>query len=189
MQEGTEMTAENMRLFFAINLPPDLRQEISEKLLPLIPKCKWGRVLPENLHVTMHFLGYWPKDEIARLEKQVQPLQKFGCFEAEANCVGHFKGRVLWLGFGNGTEEFNLLNRKLQACLGTHDDRFHAHITLARNKGANKKEAEELVGLLGENFSGRAVLVKSLDLMQSQLRKAGPKYSMLFSVKLTQAHG
>ncbi len=181
MQAGIEMN-EKQRLFFAVNTPEALKQEISEKILPLIPKDKWRKVLPENLHVTLHFLGWLPKGAIKRLQEQVEPLKLFESFEAEVNCVGHFKARVLWLGIGKGSEEFNLLNSKLQEAIGSRDERFHAHITLARNKGAKKQEVERLVERLGENLEARNVLVKSLELMVSQLRKQGPKYSVVFSV-------
>jgi 2'-5' RNA ligase len=179
------MTGENLRLFLAVNLPTELKQEIAEKILPLIPKERWRKVLPENLHITMHFLGYLPRESVARMRQQLEQLENFEEFEAEINCVGHFKGRVLWLGIGKGSEQFNLLNKKLQEAIGTHDERFHPHVTLARNKGAKKEEVEELVEALREKFVGKRVLFKSLELMLSQLRKSGPKYSVLFSVPFT----
>ena len=46
---------EQKRLFFAVNLPDDVKKEISENVLPKIPKDGWNRVSKENLHVTMHF--------------------------------------------------------------------------------------------------------------------------------------
>jgi len=176
---------ESKRLFFAVNLSNEVKQEIAKNVLPEIPKNRWSRVSKENLHVTMHFLGHLPKESIKRLREQVEVLQKFDCFEAEINCAGHFKGKILWLGFGKGTEEFNLLNRKLQKAIGTHDDRFHAHITLARNKGAEKKQAQEIVGKIGKLFK-RKIQVKSIELIESKLESKGPKYSVLFSVIFCQ---
>ena len=181
------MSNEKKRVFFAVKLPEEVKQQIAEKLLPLIPKDKFRKVLQENLHVTLHFLGWLPKEAVKQLQEKVEPLQHFEAFEAELNCVGHFKGRVLWLGFGKGTEEFGLLNRKLQACLGTHDERFHPHVTLARNKGAGKKQAEEIVERLRKELRPKKIQVKGLELMLSQLRKAGPKYSVVHSTRFTQA--
>ena len=170
---------EKQRLFFAVNLP-------AERILPLIPKEKWRKVLPENLHVTMHFLGWLPKQAVKELQEKAELLSQFECFEAEMNCVGHFKDRILWLGFGKGSQEFNLLNSRLQKAIGTRDERFHAHITLARNKGAKRQEVEQLVERLREKLEARKIGVKGMELMASQLRKKGPKYSVVFSIAFTQ---
>jgi len=178
------MKEQKKRLFFAVNLPKGLKEEIAEKILPLIPKDKWRKVLPKNLHVTIHFLGYLPMEVVKELGKQASAIEEVESFDANANCVGHFKGNVLWIGFGKGTEEFNLLNRKLQEAIGTRNGRFHAHITLARNKGASKEEVENLVKAIREKFDERAIEVKSLDLMESSLRKAGPEYVKLFFIPL-----
>lgn len=172
-----------LRLFFAVNLPKEVKQEIAEKMLPLIPADKWRKVLPENLHVTMQFLGYLPGEAVNRMQADVQQLQRFEPFEAELNCVGHFRGKVLWIGIGKGTGEFNLLNSKLQQAIGTHEERFHAHVTLARNRGAKKQETDALVEKLRGIGFKKKILVESIELMQSILHKAGPEYSVVFSVR------
>ncbi len=172
-----------LRLFFAVNLPKEVKQEIAEKFLPLIPADKWRKVLPENLHVTMQFLGYLPREAVNRMQADVQQLQNFEAFEAELNCVGHFKGRVLWIGVGKGTEEFNLLNSKLQQAIGTHDERFHAHVTLARNRGARKQETDELIEKLRGIGFKKKIQVESIELMHSILHKTGPEYSVVSSIK------
>jgi len=173
-----------LRLFFAVNLPKEVKQEIAEKFLPLIPADKWRKVLPENLHVTMQFLGYLPGDAVNRMQMDVQQLQRFEPFETELNCVGHFKGRVLWIGIGKGIKEFNLLNGKMQEIIGTHDGRFHAHVTLARNRGAGKEETDVLIEKLSAIGFKKKILVESIELMRSELHKAGPEYSVVFSILL-----
>ncbi len=183
------MNDKKLRLFFAVNLPEKVKEELAERLMPLIPKEKWRKVLAQNLHVTMHFLGYLPREAVEGLREQVKVLEEFEEFQAELNCAGHFKGRVLWLGFGKGLEEFKLLNSKLQQAIGTYDERFHPHITLARNKGASRQEAQLLVEKLREKLEPVKITVKSIELMQSQLQKAGPKYSVVFRAEFsTQAH-
>ncbi|MDP2974498.1 MAG: RNA 2',3'-cyclic phosphodiesterase [Candidatus Diapherotrites archaeon] len=171
-----------LRLFFAVNLPKEVKQEIAEKMLPLIPADKWRKVLPENLHVTMQFLGHLPSEAVNRMQADARGLQNFEPFEAELNCVGHFKGRVLWIGIGKGTEEFNLLNRKLQEIIGTHDEIFHAHVTLSRNRGAGKQETDALIEKMRAIGFRKKIQVGSIELMRSELHKAGPEYSVVFSV-------
>ncbi len=182
------MTSENLRLFFAVNISKEVKQEIAEKMLPLIPADKWRKVLPENLHVTIQFLGYMPRQAVEGLKTKVQGLRKFDAFEAEINCVGHFKGRVLWIGFGRGTGDFNLLNRKLQEMIGTHDNKFHAHITLARNRGMGKKETDALVEELRAVGFKKKIKVEGIELMRSELHKAGPEYSVVFSIRFRALH-
>ncbi len=173
----------NKRLFFAVKLPQSMKQEIAEKVLPLIEKEKWRKVLPENLHITIRFLGHLPKEAVNGLEQKTCALQEMEGFEAELNCAGHFKNKVLWLGIGKGTEEFNLLHKKLEESLGTSNQRFHAHITLARNKGAKSKEVKELVEKIRAAFESKKLQVESIDLMESFLQKSGPRYEKVFSVQ------
>jgi 2'-5' RNA ligase len=176
----------NKRLFFAVNLPSSLKQEIAETVLPLIPKEKWRKVLPQNLHITIQFLGYLPKEAVMELQAKTGPLQKIEAFEAEVNCVGHFKNKVLWLGIGKGTEEFGLLSKKLEEALGTSNGRFHAHVTLARNRGAEAAEVKAIVEKIRPLLRSRKIPVESLDLMESFLQKAGPRYEKVFSIRLSK---
>jgi len=175
---------ENKRLFFAVNLPQEIREWIGKEILPLISKEGWRPVKEENLHVTIHFLGQLPAEAVDELEGKVKALQKFEAFDAEIKCAGHFKGRVLWLGFGKGVEEFGLLNRKLQKAIGVSDERFHAHITIARNRGG--KDSEKVVESIGKVIEPRVVCVKSLELMESVLGETGPDYKRVFSLAFIQ---
>lgn len=179
------MTSEKKRLFFAVNLPAEVKQFIAEELFPLLPEGSLKKVLPENLHVTLHFLGYFPEEGLKELQNKINSVE-LNCFEAELNCVGHFKGNVIWLGFGKGTDELILLNRKLQQALGTRDERFHAHVTIARNKSLKMEGIQKIVERAGKIMQPKKISVKSFELMESQLRKQGPKYETVFSQKLNQ---
>lgn len=183
------MSEESKRLFFAVNLPAELKQEIAETILPLVPKAQWRIVPKENLHVTLHFLGQLTDEAVKDLLNETLALKGFEPFEAEISCAGHFGGNVLWLGFGKGNEEFSLLNSKLQQAMGTHDPKFHAHITIARNKGAEKRQTMTIMEKIGKEMKAMKITVKSVELMESALGKQGPKYGRLFSVKLTQGSG
>ncbi len=177
------MSQEKKRLFLAVNLPDDLKLEIAEEILPLLTKDGLRKVLPENLHVTLKFLGYFPREGLKELQGKLDSVDS-DCFEAELNCAGHFKGNIIWLGFGKGIEEFNLLNRKLQDVLGTHEGQFHAHVTLARNRGLERQKVQEIVEAVREKVKPGVIKVESFELMESELRKPGPKYTVLYSKKL-----
>ncbi len=172
------------RLFFAVNLPDKVKEEISKTILPKIPKEKWRTVKKENLHITMRFLGHLPEQAIGELQEKTNVVGNSEEFYAELKGVGHFKNRILWIGTGEGTNEFNLLSKKLCEALGVLDKRFHAHITIARNRGSKPKETDELIeGLRKQKFE-RRITVRSVDLMESILHKAGPEYKKVFLTEL-----
>lgn len=174
--------SEQKRLFFAVNLPEEIKREISEKLLSEIPKDKWHKVKEENLHITMRFLGYLPREAINELKDKVVQLAEFDSFEAELSGIGHFRNRVLWIGTGRGTDELNLLSKKLCSALGVREDRFHAHVTLARNKGSRAKETDALIEILRKKGLRAKIQVNNIELMESILHAAGPEYKRAFSI-------
>jgi len=180
------LSEESKRLFFAVNLPPRVKREIAEKIMPLVPNEGWKKVPEENLHVTLHFLGQLPAEAVESLRGEAEALKGFKAFEAEISCAGHFRGNVLWLGFGKGNEEFSRLNQALQQAIGTHDPKFHAHITIARNKGAEKKQALAIVEKIGKEMKAMKIAAKSVELMESKPGKSGSEYSRLFSIPFTQ---
>jgi len=170
------------RIFLGVRLPLELRKEIAEKLLEKIPKEKWRKVLPENLHITLKFLGNLDEKAVSELKEKCKALEEFEGFEAELKGVGHFKGRVLWIGTGKGTEEFNLLSNKLNKIIGLRDNRFHAHATLARNKGAGKEETDKLIEEMRKEKICWKFKVNGFDIIESQLSKAGPTYFTLATI-------
>ncbi len=172
------------RLFFAVNLPDEVKREIGQKLLEEIPRDKWRKVKEENCHITMRFLGYLPREAIVELEEKASALENFDCFKAELNGVGHFRNRVLWVGTGIGTEELKLLSKKLCSALNIQEERFHAHVTLARNRGSRASETNALIERLRKKEFRRSITVGSIELMESILHTAGPEYKTVFSVKL-----
>ena len=170
------------RLFFAVNLSEETKKGIA-KLVEKIPKEKWRTVKPENLHITIRFLGHLQREDIAKIEEKACPLKEIDCFEATLNGIGHFKNRIVWLGVGKGTDELNHLSKKLCNALGVREDRFHAHVTLARNRGSAPEETDKLIEELRKQEFSKTVEVKSLDLMESILHKSGPEYKKLFSIQ------
>ncbi|MBN1941503.1 MAG: RNA 2',3'-cyclic phosphodiesterase [Candidatus Diapherotrites archaeon] len=174
--------SESKRLFFAVNLPSELRQKIFCELVEEIPKNCFVRTREENLHITLVFLGYFPEAKLNELHEKAKELENFEKFEAELNCIGHFKGRILWLGTGKGTNEFNLLARRICNAIGMQCNDFHAHVTLARNKGASKEEFDAAVEKLRTKKFAEKITVRGFDLMESTLTPEGPRYKKVFSI-------
>ncbi|MBI2450685.1 MAG: hypothetical protein HYV47_04100 [Candidatus Nealsonbacteria bacterium] len=160
------------RIFIAINLPEDIRKELAGYQLkwPELP-CRWTR--PENLHITLEFLGYITDDEILTILQNTKELAlKHESFTINLNkiCYGppdKMPPRMIWA-VGRKNEEFN----------------FIPHITLARIKTWAWKQIEpeerpEVNEEINLSFD-----VNSIELMESELKRGGPQYTILESFLL-----
>jgi RNA 2',3'-cyclic 3'-phosphodiesterase len=170
------------RLFVALTLPEPVRDILAALAQPL-PGVAWTR--PEQLHVTLRFLGDVPSDQIepmmARLAKvQVAP------FLLPIEGVGTFPPnrppRVLWIGVGSGHPRLFQLRQRLDDALLasglTLDVRtFHPHITLART---TENAAPAVTHWLHTHREMTAPLfrVESFDLYSSELRPSGAVHTL-----------
>ncbi|AJF60672.1 MAG: 2'-5' RNA ligase [archaeon GW2011_AR10] len=180
MQEKTFM---NKRVFVAVNIPQEIRKEIVGIFSSKLPKDKMKVVEEENLHITLKFLGYFSPEAIEKLkENLLKTTQKK--FSVELKGIGHFNGRVLWVGVGKGSSELEKLSRELDELLELKNDSFHSHVTLARNKSLGRKQVSELAEELNRASFIKEFKVKSIDLMESKLTPKGPVYGKLFEKKL-----
>ena len=175
---------ETTRTFIAVNLPENVKKEIFERLSSKIDKKTCKVVEQENLHVTMKFLGYLNDNNLGNLREKIKGLSELKKFEIELKGIGSFKGRVIWLGIEKGNEELKIISEKLDEFIGVKDEKFHPHVTLARNKEMGRKEADELIGKLGKENYSAIVKVESVDLMKSELSSKGPKYAVIERVEL-----
>ncbi|MCD6433988.1 MAG: RNA 2',3'-cyclic phosphodiesterase [Candidatus Diapherotrites archaeon] len=174
---------QNKRVFFAVNLPLELKKKILETFLEKLPE-ELNIVKAINLHITLYFLGYWPEEAIAEARDKLADFN-FPRFEVKISKIGHFSSRVLWLGITKGSSELIALHSKLCKVLDLpFDNRFHPHITLARNRSLNYKRFREIVDELSKIKFEERFSVKSFELMESKLRSSGAEYKQLFSVKL-----
>lgn len=131
-----------MRLFFAIELPPELKARLGscqESLKPRAGQLRWSR--PEDLHLTLAFLGECPPACLPQLGKLAagvgagQPA--FGLRSAG---LGGFPApwvaRVLWLGLED-SPPLAALDEALRLALSAAGFAFDPkplspHLTLAR---------------------------------------------------------
>ncbi len=172
------------RCFVAVNLPAEIKREIFEKISKKFPPKDCKVVPQENLHITLAFLGYANEEEIAQAHEKMRALQEQKAFEIELNGFGDFNNRVFWVGIPKGAEELKAIAEKLQKIVRVQDERFSAHLTVARNKSIPRKEAREIMKKIEqENFSAN-FRAETIDLMESVLSPKGPKYEKLFSIAL-----
>ena len=134
-----------MRLFVAIKFPDPLRREIAQWMQSLSheipdPKRRLHWVKEEQLHLTLKFLGQTEEDRLPRLSQALElAVKEHPCFSVSPAKVGHFGGRVIWLGLKTGGEEVTKLAQSIEeSCealgFARESRHFHPHITLSRSK-------------------------------------------------------
>jgi len=188
---------EKLRLFWAVNLPPDLKSRlygIGSLLKAAGADARW--VEEGNLHVTVRFLGDTDPALIPRIIETVSDsLKGLSKFRLDIKETGFFPGvsrpRVFWAGLGgeiDALKKIALAVDNAMAGLGFPREgrSFAPHITLARIKSPHN--IGELARAVKRESPGINKLggfdVRSVDLMSSMLSRSGPAYSLVSAVKL-----
>ena len=180
-----------MRAFIAIPCPDELKEgmvEIQENIKDL---GKLTLVKPENIHLTMKFLGEVDEDKISDITKRLEFLSDLQGFDISLKGVGTFPNmnyiRVIWVGMGEGADRITTIHseidRKLNELNFKKDKNFHPHLTIARVKFLKKKE--ELRDILQKNSARDFGSFKAdrIELMQSRLSPRGPEYSVIHETR------
>ncbi|MFH1445041.1 MAG: RNA 2',3'-cyclic phosphodiesterase [Nanoarchaeota archaeon] len=182
-----------MRLFIAVDLDAEITEKIENEINPIRKKgVDVAFTLPENLHITMKFLGEVAEQQIEKLKEDVSStLSGVKQFKVDIKGMGYF-GRpdfmkIVWLGISEGRSELVNMIRALNTSLDylrSEDYEPHPHITIGRVKTGKNKDV-----LLHEVESKRnleigKMLVKQIKLKQSELTDKGPVYSDLMTIKL-----
>ncbi len=129
-----------MRLFVAITLPDRQRQDLMA-LTSGLPGVRW--VQPENLHLTLRFIGDVDGPQAGDIDAALSGLQ-CDSFDLQIEGVGHFgEGRnlrALWAGVAPDPVLLRLqakIEQALQrAGLPPEARKFKPHVTLARFKAS-----------------------------------------------------
>jgi 2'-5' RNA ligase len=178
-----------MRLFVAVEISDEVRRSLAaaQSRLRRTP-ARVGWVAPENIHLTLAFLGDVGADRIASLAAALDGVGRefapFGYTVAGLGCFGSRRApRVLWAGVSHGAEDLVRLQAQTAVALRALDVRledrpFSPHLTIGRVRSS--RGAERLGPLLeagaGEVFG--TVDVARLLLMRSELRPQGPVYTV-----------
>ena len=181
-----------MRAFICFKLPERLissigRIQVSVKQYGL--KIRWVR--PENIHLTIKFLGdiKWSEiDGIGRLIKET--AMDFTPLLLSAQGIGVFpnlnRPRVIWIGISGQIEELiglqKMLDNKLRIIGFPKEKRpFKGHLTIGRIKGSI--DSNKLSDVLNQinRFAASPFSVDKIYLMQSDLKPLGAVYTRLMT--------
>jgi 2'-5' RNA ligase len=179
-----------LRLFVAVLLSDALRNSIAraqDQFKKASGGVKW--VAPENLHVTLKFLGGVDEERLDDINTALSAsVEGFQTFDLKLAGAGAFPGlsrpQTIWIAAKEGTEHLRRLAESVESRLEAvgfpkEERKFKAHITIGRAK--DLKDARSLSDVIKnyENEEFGSQTVDRIALMKSDLRKEGPIYSAL----------
>ena len=187
-----------IRSFIAVEISDGVRDGLKALQQDLKEAgARVGWVAPENIHLTLVFLGDIFRSQVQplanALDEVAAQLRAFRCEVAGTGFFGSPRSpRVIWVGVneqGNAVAELQL--RAVAAVRGlglkTEDRPFHPHLTLGRVR--TRDRVDELTSRLASAKSTTfgSVEVRRLLLMQSHLEHQGVRYSVLHESALKGA--
>ncbi len=178
------------RLFLAIKVPPEVKQElwkIEEAMQVQMLHSKVSWVEPENVHITLHFLGDVEEKRVLELKEQLAKHMYPEEFSLTLKKVGAFphkkRPRTLLVSTSLPTQALGLYKRSADVLVGLGlpvDTRpWTPHITLGRVKVQSEVFQPEKIPLTPLSFP-----VTSFELMRSTLTQEGSVYETLASFPL-----
>lgn len=179
-----------MRAFIAIELPPEVKTELTKRQHGLKRaglNARWVRA--ENIHLTLKFLGEIDPEAVAAASTAMKAAgESHRPFTLAASGVGVFpsirKARVLWAGLSEGVPELIDLQQDLDVALAAdgfeREQRpFRGHLTMARfRKSVHPAKLETALREAAGELFGQWT-VEELVLFRSELTPAGPIYTRL----------
>ncbi|WP_206020218.1 RNA 2',3'-cyclic phosphodiesterase [Rhodovarius crocodyli] len=178
-----------LRLFVALSLPDQLREELSA-IATGISGAKWIR--PANYHLTLRFIGEVQNWQAEEIDEALAGIRARG-FELSLHGLGLFErlGRpsTLWVGAERNDSLTHLQNKietaLRRAGLSAERRRFAPHVSLARVEQA---DPGKVVSYLQTHnlFRARPVEVESFTLFSSLLGKECATYVPEVDYELAQ---
>jgi 2'-5' RNA ligase len=184
----------------AVLLPDPLRQALGaevERLRAGVRGVSW--VAPDNLHVTLKFLGAVEPGRLGRVAEVLADLAAGAApFDLGLRGLGAFpaptRPRVIWVGVAPGGPALAELAERVDDALGalafTREERpFAAHVTLGRVRQPRRDPAAAAALGAGAERDFGGFRVERLALMRSDLSPKGARYTALGSWPLGRGAG
>ena len=185
-----------VRLFLAIDIPPRAREIITalqNRFKPLGFNASW--VVPENVHLTLQFLGEAPPEQIPDIHQGVSAaVTPVPQFMATLKKIGVFPKlkkppRILWVGMEAPKNRLTVLQKNIEKQMeeiGFPKEKrnFIPHLTLARIRQGQSGKRAKLERLKREIESSPEIemepfKIDAVRLIKSQLTHMGSIYTVL----------
>ncbi|MBU2540973.1 MAG: RNA 2',3'-cyclic phosphodiesterase [Candidatus Omnitrophica bacterium] len=183
-----------IRAFIAVELEAEIKDEIlriQDILKTSEADVKW--VKPENLHITLKFLGNVQQEKIEKIKDAlIGCLSYFKPFSLKLNSLGIFpkiaNPRVIWINAVSADNALEKLAASTEAALVSlkfpkEKRTFKSHITLGRVR--SNRNREKLSGVFEKtDICQKEMMTEAVSLFKSALSSAGPHYEVLSTIKL-----
>jgi len=172
--------------------------EVTENIIKFLNEMKNSKfdikvVEPQNIHITLKFLGDVQQGKINQIEQVIkESVEGIESFKINLKNTGVFPNKnyikVVWIGIEDAENlaiiANNIDDKLSQMGFKKEKREFSAHLTIARVKTARNKDI--LLERINEydNFNFGIQEIKSIKLKMSELTPKGPIYTTLKEVKL-----
>jgi 2'-5' RNA ligase len=183
-----------IRSFIAVNIGLNALRAVAEEQIVLRRRAsergvevRW--IAPQNLHVTLSFLGQVTEPMVAAIQDGLEPIVKtVAPFEVTAAGLGVFpdarRPRVVWVGLREESGVLGHLHEAISAVLvrmgfNLDEKPFRSHVTIGRVKGGDGEALAACLAESGECTYG-TFTVREIVCYRSDLRPSGADYRMLW---------
>src|SRR5436853_3266902 len=176
-----------MQLFVALEVPAEVRENLASLLQSfraVSPQIRWVR--PENLHVTLKFIGEVPQTKLAEIRSALASVRSAQSVTLDFRGLGFFpnekRPRVFWTGIAASANLKTLaadIDGAMEKCGIAREKRdFSPHLTLAR---LERPLPEALRKAIAENARREFGPLRTgeFHLVQSKLKPSGAEYTTL----------
>jgi len=192
-----------VRTFIAIELSTEAQANITQlqsRLKGVSPPNTVRWTVPQNIHLTLHFLGDIAMDDLEEVARAVEATAT-GCpaFSLKLASLGCFpntrRPRIVWVGVSGETDTLIKLHQtlgdQLRRRIGFQPESrpYSPHLTIGRVKrGIPPRKLDQLGQMLKQEIPQvgqlAALPVTEIQLIQSDLKPDGPVYTPLARGKL-----
>jgi 2'-5' RNA ligase len=186
-----------IRAFIAAEMPAAIRTALKDTARTLKEDLSLGSVRwvkPENIHLTLRFLGNVEQNDLQQLYQALDNsvslsrpfalhLDEIGCFPKPR------RPRVIWVGLGGDVHHLASLYQSIEEMLiplGWEKEtrKYHAHLTLGRVKNSRQVISADLPW--GKRIAEGRFDVEAVHLIESQLYPSGAVYTIRHSSILSR---
>ncbi|MBU2648366.1 RNA 2',3'-cyclic phosphodiesterase [bacterium] len=176
------------RLFIAIDLPGQLKTEISVLCAYGLPGVAW--VDSDQLHLSLRFVGEVNEQVSESIQTCLLKVQQ-SSFSMTLQGVGTFPGgkspRVIWVGVEKNKSLLQLKNKVEyqlnRISIEGEKRRFHPHVTIGRVKTSKIKRIGDYLAHF-DLYRSEPFPVERISLFSSLLTPVGAKYTKLMDYPL-----
>lgn len=189
-----------LRTFIAVPLKQEILATLSQRqnqLKALAPRhaVRWD--IPDNFHVTLHFIGNVATADVARIVAVMEEtIVTVSPFELTFEGIGCFpdyrRPRIIWIGLGGDTTPLIQMQHALGQALAQAIDfkpearAYSPHLTVGRVKNQQSSAALRNLGQqLQQTQVGQIAQqrVTEISLFESTLQPTGPIYRPIAQAK------